>query len=392
MLALLVATALPLTGPLVVRRFVDQATGDADLGDVTTTAALYLAIAIATQAAAVAVTWTGSRWAWWTTNGLRDDLAAHALSLDYAFHGRHTAGEMIERVDGDIVGLTDFLSQFVLQAAVGLLLLVGTLTLVSIEDVRLGLAFAALVATGGAVIGFGQRRVTHLAAAQREAFAQFYGGIEEHLAGAEDIRANAAGGHVMARFFDDATEVFRSDLRWNQLGGLVLGIGNLVFAWGTVAMLAIGVVLQRRDAITLGTVVALFQYSQLVRAPVEQIVGQAKQLQEAAARTGRVAQLLGEQATVVDPPDPVVLPDGPLGVRLRGVKFAYGADPPVLHDVDLTVAPGRSLGLVGRTGSGKTTIGRLVLRLYDVGDGAVELGVSTCAPQPWTTCGDTCAP
>src|SRR5581483_1229216 len=81
-----------------------------------------------------------------------------------------------------------------------------------------------------------------------------------------------------------------------------------------------------------------------------------------------------EKGTIIDPAAPVALPPGPLSVRLRHVTFAYGADPPVLHDVDLELAAGRALGLVGRTGSGKTTIGRLLLRLYDAGEGAVELG------------------
>jgi ABC-type multidrug transport system fused ATPase/permease subunit len=373
-IALLVATALPLVGPLLIRRFIDQALGHRPVNRLLATAGLFLAVAVAAQIAAVVTAYAASRWSWQTTNRLREQLAEHALGLDYAFHGRHTAGEMIERVDGDIVGLTEFLSQFLVQAVGSGLLLIGALVLVTFQDVRLGMAFAMLVLAGGAVLVRGQRSVVPLAEAEREAWAQLYGGIEEHLAGAEDIRANGAGRHVMNRYHESTATVYGANVRWQRWGGLLLAATSLVFALGTVALLAVGAILQRGGAITLGTLVALFQYSQLVQQPVEQIVGQAKQLQQAAASTARVAHLLGEQATIVEPVDAVRLPPGPLGVHFKGVTFAYPDDPAVLHDIELEVGAGRSLGLVGRTGSGKTTIGRLLLRLYDTTGGAVEVG------------------
>jgi ABC-type multidrug transport system fused ATPase/permease subunit len=159
-----------------------------------------------------------------------------------------------------------------------------------------------------------------------------------------------------------------------RVTGAFIGGIRLFFALSTVVLLALGVVLHNRGAITIGTVVALFQYSQLVRMPIEQIVGQAKQLQDAGASAGRVAQLLSEQPTIVEAATPVALPDGPLSIAFRGVTFAYGDDPPVLHDVTVEVPAGRTLALVGRTGSGKTTLGRLALRLYDVTTGSIEVG------------------
>jgi ABC-type multidrug transport system fused ATPase/permease subunit len=372
--ALLVSTALPLTAPLLLRRFIDQAATNQPLSAMTLTSVVFLVVAVAGQGAAVMAAYAGANWAWKTTNALREEVATHALGLDYSFHGRHTAGEMIERVDGDIVGLADFLAQFVTQAASSALLLAGSLVVVGVQDVRLGAAFFALVAGGLALLIRGQRGSVPLSAVERETFAQLYGGVEEYLGGAEDIRANGAGDHVMRRYHDALVAQFRAGFRAQRWSGLLIGGTSFVFAAGTVALLALGVVLHERGAITLGTVVALFQYSQLVRRPVEQIVQQAKQLQEAAASAGRVAQLLSEQPTIVEAANAVALPDGPLAVALRGVTFAYGDDPPVLHDVTLEVAPGRTLGLVGRTGSGKTTIGRLVLRLYDVSAGRVEVG------------------
>lgn len=371
---LLIQTALPLSSPLLLRRFIDQASRDTPLSAMTLTATLFMAVAIAGQIATVVSTYAGSAWAWKTANALREEVATHALGLDYAFHGRHTAGEMIERVDGDMVGLAEFLAQFVTNAAYSVLLLLGALVLVTFQDLRLGAAYATLVAVGLTIPLRGQRSVVPLAAAEREGFAQLFGGIEEYLMGAEDIRANGAGRHIMGRFHDSARNLFHAAFRLQRRGALLMGATNLFFALGTVALLAVGVILHSRGAITLGTVVALFQYSQLVRNPVEQIVGQAKQLQQAGASASRVAQLLSERPTITEVNEPTPLPDRALSVALRNVTFAYGTDPPVLTDITLEVPAGRTLGLVGRSGSGKTTIGRLVLRLYDTTEGVVEVG------------------
>ncbi|MBV9934960.1 MAG: ABC transporter ATP-binding protein, partial [Actinobacteria bacterium] len=292
--ALLLSTALPLAGPLLVKRFIDEAFAKQPLSRLVVTACIYLAVAVAAQAAAVATAFAASRWSWETTNVLREQVASHALGLDYAFHGRHTAGEMIERVDGDIVGLTQFLSQFVVQAVGSLLLLVGALVLVSLQDGRLGLAFVALVLMAGTVLWRGQRAIVPFADDEREAWAQLYGGIEERLAGAEDIRANGAGRHMLNRFHESSGAAFRARYRLQKWWGLLLAAAGALFGLGTAALLGVGAVLQHSGAITLGTLVALYQYSRLVQQPVEQIVAQAKQLQDAAASTARVARLLDE--------------------------------------------------------------------------------------------------
>jgi ATP-binding cassette, subfamily B, bacterial len=128
--------------------------------------------------------------------------------------------------------------------------------------------------------------------------------------------------------------------------------------------------------LSVGTVVLLLQYTQMVRAPFERIIDQLQQYQKALAAIARIGGLLGEPRTLPEPPDPRPLPArGPLSVELDHVSFAYADDDEqVLADVDLRLEPGETLGLVGRTGSGKTTIARMVLRLYDPTEGVVRLG------------------
>src|SRR5437763_2720646 len=372
---LLAGTLLPLAGPQLISRFVDDAIAQAPTSRLAAIAIAYLVVAVGAQVCAVAVSYLGSGLSWRTTNRLREQLVEHALDLDMAFHGRHTAGEMIERVDGDVVKLTEFISGFVMQAISSGLLLAGTLVLVFAANLLVGAVLTAMVLTGGVVLARAQQRVLPQATALREETAQLFGNLEERLAGAEDIRANGAGRHVVNRFHEASARVYRADVAWQVSGGLVLAGTNLLFGIGTIVVVALGIVLLDRGAVTVGTVVLLFQYAQMVRRPVEQIVFQAKDLQQAGASVNRVAELLAEQPSVVfAQPGRPLPPTGPLGVRLAGVTFAYpGVERRVLDDVDLAIPAGRSVGVVGRTGSGKSTLARLLLRLYDPTGGRAEL-------------------
>jgi len=140
-----------------------------------------------------------------------------------------------------------------------------------------------------------------------------------------------------------------------------------------VLVLVLGAALLAVDAITLGTAFLMFQYVMLISRPLEQVVHQLETVQKANGAMLRVAEILALRPTIVDTGN-TRPPSGPLSVTCEGVDFDYGDDLPVLADVDLTIAAGRSVGIVGRTGSGKTTLSRLVLRLVEPTSGAVRLG------------------
>ena len=156
---LLAATALPLAGPLLVRAFVDQAIAGRALGHLVVLAGAYLGVAAGGQVATVVSTYLASGVAWRTANRLREMAAEHSLGLDMGYHARHSPGEMIERVDGDLLGLSEFLSGFVAQALGGALLLIGTLAVVWWTNLLAGTTLTALVLVGGLVAGRAQRRV-----------------------------------------------------------------------------------------------------------------------------------------------------------------------------------------------------------------------------------------
>ncbi|MFB4280116.1 ABC transporter ATP-binding protein [Nonomuraea sp. MTCD27] len=372
--AIAAATALPLAAPQITRRFVDDAIAGAGIRHLTLIALGYLALAVAGQAARMVTAWLASRLAWDGTNRLRERLAQHALGLDLDFHGRHTPGELIERVDGDVVAVADFVVAFVLDVVASALLLAGVVVVVFGVDWRIGCALLAYCL----LIGYGMARAQRLAvpsaARSRAAGAALFGTLEERLAGAEDIRANGAGEHVVRRFHQVSAALFRAENRDARVGTVLLAGTSVAFAAGTAIMLGLAAWTMEAGALTVGTAVLLFQYTLMVRAPFERLIDQIRQYQAALAGLARIAGLLSERPALTPGTRP--LPGaGPLGLRFEGVGFSYpGDDEQVLSGIDLTLAPGETLGLVGRTGSGKTTLARLVLRLHDPVEGTVRAG------------------
>src|SRR5690606_34405306 len=125
---------------------------------------------------------------------------------------------------------------------------------------------------------------------------------------------------------------------------------------------------------TLGSVYLLLAYSNTLRRPLEQLSRELQDLQSATAAIARIEELFALQPSVQEAPDARPLPAGPLAVEFDHVTFGYNADDVILKDVNFRVEPGRVLGLLGRTGSGKTTITRLLFRFHDPQHGRVCLG------------------
>jgi len=359
--------------PLVASHFIDQATSGGALRDLIFLALLTMGLALAGQGVAVAETYVAENVSWAATNALRADLLTHLLRLDATFHVSHTPGELIERVDGDVATLARFFSRFVVYVLGNGLVMAGALGLLYHVDWRVGLGMSVLVAL--AVIAMLRIRAvaTPSWAAERQASADFYGFLGEYLAGLEDIRSSGAGAFVLRR----CAEVMRSWLaatRKAQMWGYGLAATSQgLFALGTAVAFALSAMLFTSGQLSIGTVYLIFQCTEMLRQPTEQIRHEVQDLQQADASMGRVEALLATAPRLADGPG-AALPPGPLAVELDGVSFGYAADVPVLRDVSVRLEPGRVLGVVGRTGSGKTTLTRLLLRFYDPVAGVVRLG------------------
>jgi len=367
------AIGVQVVTPLVVSRFIDRATSGGALRDLIVLALLTMGLALAGQGLAVVETYVAENVSWAATNALRADLLAHLLRLDATFHTAHTPGELIERVDGDVATLARFFSRFVVYVLGNAILMVGVLGLLYHVDWRIGLGLSAFVALALTAMLRIRAVATPSWAAERQASADFFGFLGEYLAGLEDIRSSGAGAFVLRR----CAEVMRPWLAVTLKAGIwdyAMGATTQgLFALGTAVAFALSALLFREGALTIGTVYLIFQYTELLRQPTERISDEVQDLQQADASMGRVEALLGTAPRLADGPG-VALPPGPLAVELDGVSFGYAEDALVLRDVSVRLESGRVLSVVGRTGSGKTTLTRLLSRFYDPLAGVVRLG------------------
>jgi ATP-binding cassette subfamily B protein len=375
------SAALALAGPIVVRAIVDRASEGTTGSEVARLAVLFLAIAVATQASAVAVAWFATVAAWRTTNGLRMRMTSHVLGLDHEFHRKHTPGELIQRVDGDVTSVSDFLGQVVPKAAGALCLVTGMVLVLAVLDIRLAIGMAAYVGLALAVVVRSRHRAVGESSDEMGSYARLYGGIEERITAGEDLRSNGAGGHAMWRFVEDSTDALRTALRRENAFLRMWWAVQTSVAAGSVLTLVVSAALVANGVISIGTAFLLFQYVLLISRPLEEVVHQLETVQKANGAMVRVIDLLRVRPGIVDD-GTTSPPPGPLSVDLDHVTFDYGDDQPVLHDVDLVIAGGRSVGIVGRTGSGKTTCSRLVLRLVEATEGTVRLAGIPIADIP----------
>ncbi|NBC71251.1 ATP-binding cassette domain-containing protein [Paenibacillus sacheonensis] len=374
--ALLVLTiGLQLVNPQIIRYFIDSAQSGSDLKPLLLAAALFIGFSVVQGGISVLATYFSENLGWKTTNALRSDLAAHCLSLDMPFHKSQTSGALIERVDGDVNALANFFSSMIIHLIGNFLLMVGIIVLLFRESWLIGAGMTLFVIAAVFVIQQIRKFNGPFWKDWRQASAELYGFIGEQLEGTEDIRANGASGFVMGRFYNMLPNMLRVRLRAFLGFASMWNTTIVVFTLGNAMAFAISAYLWKTDAITLGTVFLIFFYTELLAKPIEKIRTQMEDLQKADASISRIRTLFETRSSIEDGPG-APLPEGPLAVAFDDVTFSYEdhSGDPTLSGLRLQLAPGEVLGLLGRTGSGKSTIARLLLRFYDPQEGAIRLG------------------
>jgi ATP-binding cassette subfamily B protein len=331
-----------------------------------------VALAIATAFRYFFVTRLGER----VVADLREGLYAHVLSLDPAFFMRTRTGEVLSRLTTDITLIEGLLATVASLALRNLLMLVGSLTLLSIFSTRLTLyvlILAPAVILPMFIVG---RLVRRRSVAAQDKFAQAVGYAGENLDALDTVQAFGREKSAAARFMIAVESAFAASVQRIQARAVLTAlVMSLVFG-GVAIVLWLGAHAVKNDVMSVGNLFQFAMLSVLAAGSVAALGDVWGEIQKASGAMARISELMDAKPTISAPENPVPMPVPPHGeIAFESVTFAYPGrdDAPALRGFSLHVRPGETVALVGPSGAGKSTVLRLLLRFYDPQSGAVRI-------------------
>ncbi len=305
---------------------------------------------------------------------LRTRAFRHVHDLSVLTQSTERRGSLVSRVTSDVDTISMFVQWGGIMLLVSVLQIVVATVLMAVYSWQLTLLVWACFVPLVLVLPRMQRGVNRRYSEVREKYGAMLGAVSEAVVGAETIRAYGVAERTQRRIDAAVAATRRAMVRAQNLVAVVFSSGVLVANLVLAVVVVAGTWLGVAGELSVGRVLAFLFLVQLFTGPVQMATEILNELQNAVAGWRRVLGVLETPVDVPDPgPDAVPSPRGPATLSFEGVGYAYPGGPPVLQDVDLRIAAGTSVAVVGATGSGKTTLAKLVARFMDPTTGAVRL-------------------
>jgi len=366
-------TAAKITVPLLAAAAIDDGIIPGDAGAIVLYAVLIVLVGAVQAFGTGSRRFAAFRISYRVETDLRERLFAHLQRLHFAFHDQAQTGQLMARANTDIRQVNQVVVLLPLFAA-SLLIVSAVIVVMMLQNVTLALlALGALPLLNIAATRF-SRRIAPVVLSLQEELGDLSGVVEETVAGVRVVKGFGSERLQVERLEAEADSVLDRALQAAWLRSGFLPLLDFLPAVALVAILWYGGHLVLDGDLQIGTLVAFNSYILMTIWPLRMTGMLVAQASRASSSGGRIDEILGTDPAVVDPPHPAPLPAGGSGeLRFEAVDFSYGAGPPVLEDFDLVVRGGEAVAVVGATGSGKTTVARLVSRFYDVDTGRVTL-------------------
>ena len=304
---------------------------------------------------------------------MRTDISQKIDRLPMSYFDKVSHGEVLSRITNDVDSVTQTLNQSLSQVVTQVTLLLGVLIMMLSISLWMTLIALCILPVCLFIVMNVIRRSQKFFRSQQEYLGHVNGHVEE-MYGAHVVVTAFNGQDDSIHTFNEMNDkLYHSAWKSQFLSGLMMPLMNFASNLGYVSICVLGGFLALNQAITVGDIQAFIQYVRQFTQPINQLANISNQLQLTAAAAERVFLFLEEPEESPDP-NPAVDPDAIDGsVQFAHVNFGYLPDKTIIHDFSATIQPGTKVAIVGPTGAGKTTIVKLLMRFYDVNQGAVLL-------------------
>ena len=304
---------------------------------------------------------------------MRKDVSEKINRMPLKYFESRTYGEVLSRITNDIDTMGNGLNQSITQLITSVSTVIGVfIMMLTISPLMTMIAIIILpisVALMGIIIKKSQRFFKQ----QQEYVGHINGQVEEVYGGHTVIKAFNKEETTLKEFHETNEVLYKSAWKAQFFSGLMQPVMMFVGNLGYVGVAISGAALAIRGTITIGDIQAFIQYVKNFTQPIQQVAQVTNMMQQMAAAAERVFELLEEEEEVQVVEHPASIENIKGEVDFRHVKFGYDPEKIIIHDFSVHVDPGKQVAIVGPTGAGKTTMVKLLMRFYDVNEGAILL-------------------
>ncbi|UUZ94209.1 ABC transporter ATP-binding protein/permease [Paenibacillus sp. P25] len=307
----------------------------------------------------------------------RKKLFRHFTTLSEGYYSKHGIGEPLSYVMNDVTSVRESISQGINQTTNAIILILSAIVMMSLSSIPLyliGICILPLLFIPWIVVSFGPK-IRDRSRIVQESLAKMTESAEEQFGGIRVTKKFAVEDIMRGRFGETVDRIRDNQLKLVRLSSLFQAILPFMGALSLIITIAFGGYLTIQGSITLGNFVSLTLYVRMIVNPLQQIGNVINTMQRSRASLERVNSLLGVRPDIVESEQAKPLNQPSAGIRIEGLTFAYpDSSKPALRDISLNVPPGKTLGIIGKTGSGKTTLVKPLLRIYDPPAGTIRIG------------------
>lgn len=304
---------------------------------------------------------------------MRKEISEKINRMPMKYFESRTYGEVLSRITNDVDTLGMGLNQSITQIITSVATMVGVLIMMLSISPLMTLIALVILPVSVTLIGIVMKKSQKFFRSQQEYLGRINGQVEENFSGHLVIKAYNKEEDVINEFNETNKTLYDSAWKSQFLSGMMHPIMMFVGNLGYAGVALSGGLLAMKGIITIGDIQAFIQYVRNFTQPIQQIAQVANQVQSMAAAAERVFEFLNEEEEDQLVENPVSTADLQGAVAFDHVKFGYKEDQIIIHDFSADIAPGQKIAIVGPTGAGKTTMVKLLMRFYDVNDGAIKI-------------------